>query len=119
MRYLFYIFVGATLFFSLSAGNITPAIVVNNDKFAHVIVFFVLSLFMSIAFPTQSIKNLIVVMILLAVGIEFAQYIFANRELSVLDLGASMVGIIGYMIMLKFIGRKYDIAGKVFKFFNG
>ena len=119
MKYLFYIFVGVTLFFSLSVGNMTPAIVVNHDKIAHFVAFFVLSFFMNISFPTQTIKNLIVIMILIAVGIEFAQYYFANRELSVIDLGASVAGIIGYVIMLKFIGRMYDTAEKVFKYFDG
>lgn len=118
MKYLFYMLVGVTLFFALSAGQITPAMVVNHDKFSHFLVFFVLSFCMNISFPTHTIKNLIVGMISFAIGIEFAQYLFANRELSVTDFGASMAGITGYIIMLKFIGRKYDTAGKVFKFFD-
>ncbi len=114
MKYLFYLLVGVTLFFSLSAAHITPAIIVNHDKFAHFVVFFVLSFCMNLAFPTHAIKDLTVVMISLAVGIELFQYLFAHRELSVVDLGASVAGIFVYLIISKIIGRKYKIGGRKF-----
>lgn len=114
MKYLFFVLVGITLFFSLSAGQITPAIVVNHDKLFHFIVFFALSFFMNISFPTYKIKKIVVVMILLAVGIEFAQYYFANRELSVIDFAASIMGIIVYVSIVKIMCRKYKTARKTF-----
>ena len=117
MKYLFFVLVGVTLFFSLSTWHITPAIVVNHDKFAHFLVFLVLSFCMNISFPRHTIKDLIVVMILLAVGIEFVQYLFTNRELSVIDLGASMAGIFVCVTMLKIMVKKYKIVGKTFSIF--
>ena len=117
MKYLFFVLVGVTLFFSLSVGQITPAIVVNHDKFAHFVVFLVLSFCMNISFPRHTIKDLIVVMILLAVGIEFVQYLFTNRELSVIDLGASMAGIFVCVTMLKIMVKKVKIVGKTFSIF--
>ena len=113
MKFFFFVLVGVTLFFSLSVGKITPAIVVNHDKFTHFVVFLVLSFCMNISFPKHTVKELIVVMISLAIGIEFAQYLFANRVLSVIDLGASMVGIFAYVMMLKIIGKIYNILGKI------
>ena len=117
MKYLFFVLVGVTLFFSLSTWHITPAIVVNHDKFAHFLVFLMLSFCMNISFPTHTIKDLIVGMILLALGIEFVQYLFANRELSVIDIGASMAGIFAYVTMLKVMVKKYKIVGKIFGIF--
>lgn len=117
MKYLFFVLVGVTLFFSLSVGQITPAIVVNHGKFAHFLVFLVLSFCMNISFPTHTIKDLIVGMISLALGIEFVQYLFANRELSVIDIGASMAGIFVYVTMLKVMVKKYKIVEKIFGIF--
>ena len=109
MKYIFFILVGVTLFFSFSAGPITPAIVVNHDKVAHFVVFFVLSFCMNISFSKDTIKNLILVMILLAIGIECVQYLFTNRELSILDLWASLAGIFVYVMIWKMMDRQYKI----------
>ena len=48
-------------------------------------------------------------MILLAAGIEVFQYLFADRELSVLDFMASLAGIFVYVMLLKLIDRQYKI----------
>ncbi len=99
MRVLFYVLVGVTLFFSLSVGRIIPAIVVNHDKFAHFVVFFVLSFCMNISFPKYPIKNLVVIMGSLALGIELLQYLLSSRDSSIGDLGASMAGIFVYLML--------------------
>ena len=101
MKYLFLLLVGVTLFFSFSPGSVTPAFVVNNDKLAHFVVFFGLSFGLSLSFADFSIRKLFFIMVLLAAGIEVFQYLFANRELSFFDFGASTLGIFVYLSVLK------------------
>jgi len=94
--------------FAFSPGQYTPAFIVNHDKAAHAVVFFVLSFMMHRSFPAMPMQKNILVLGLLALTIEIVQFLFADRGFSVEDMGFNAMGISLYLF-LDFVLRRWGI----------
>jgi len=86
-------------FFAFSPGQLTPAYIVNHDKAAHAVVFFILSWMMRRSFPAMTMRKMILTVGLLALGIEVIQFLFANRGFSAEDMIYNALGISLYVIL--------------------
>ena len=99
---------------TLSAWQNTPQIIQSHDKFAHFIVFFILSFSMTLSHPNISSIKIIFLMLFLAFGIELFQHLFADeRFFSFVDLGAGFLGIILFFMIHKIIAKKQNLKNYV------
>lgn len=105
------ILLSLTLFFALASSRYTPAIVVNHDKLAHFLVFLLLTGSLHRAFPKQSLFPLMSILTILALAIEFAQYYWVGRELSMVDFSASVAGVLLYSSVRMVVVKVKDVRG--------
>lgn len=101
MKYLLLLSVLIISFFAFSPGQLTPAFIVNHDKAAHAITFFLLSWMMSKSFPMMPLLKTIVLLFLGALAIEVIQFLFAGRGFSTEDMLFNAVGIFSYCILIQ------------------
>lgn len=87
--------------FALSPSQFTPAYVVNHDKAAHVMAFFILSLLLRRAFPVLTTPTHVMILGLLALMIEMVQYLLVGRGFSVEDLLYGLMGIFLFVAISK------------------
>ncbi len=79
---LFLVVLMGVLLFAFAPGQWTPAWIVNHDKFVHAVVFFGLSVLLSLVFPRLKLFQHFVGLMFFAVLIEWIQYALANRGFS-------------------------------------
>ncbi len=92
--------VGGILFFAFSPGHWTPAWIVNHDKFVHLAVFFLLSIFLSYVFSWLTLSLHFVLLFLFAVLIEAIQYSLFSRGFSVEDILFGLVGVLFFYMLV-------------------
>jgi len=98
MKYLFILSLIIISVFAFSPGQYTPAFIVNHDKTAHVLTFFVLTFLMQYTFRTIVIYKIMMLAMLLGVTIELIQLLFTSRGFSFEDLIYDVIGITIYGI---------------------
>ena len=92
--FAYFIMVTLFLLIPMPAGG-EPLI---NDKVAHALIFFLLSLFIAQAYPHLNfIKTLAPGLVIYGITIELLQGISGYRSFSLLDFGADIIGIILYV----------------------
>jgi len=96
MKYLFLLSLVTISIFAFSSGRYTPALIVNHDKVAHALIFFVLSFLMHRSFLIMPITKMMGLMILLGIVIELIQFLFISRGFSLEDLMHDGIGVILY-----------------------
>ncbi|MCF6317852.1 MAG: VanZ family protein [Proteobacteria bacterium] len=82
------------LLFAFAPGQWTPACIVNHDKFVHAVVFFGLSVLLSLTFPRLKLSQHFVGLMFFAVLIEWVQYAWVDRGFSVQDIVFDLVGVV-------------------------
>lgn len=110
MKYLFLLSLLIIAIFAFSPGQFTPAFIVNHDKAAHAITFFLLSWMMRKSFPAMPWLKTIVLLGLGALAIELIQFLFAGRGFSTEDMLFNALGISLYFIAVLTIrwGRDFS-----------
>lgn len=98
MKYLFMVSLICIGVFAFSPGQYTPAFIVNHDKAAHTLTFFVLTFLMHRSFRTLTILYITIFAILLGIAIELIQFFFTSRGFSLEDLMYDAVGIALYIM---------------------
>ncbi len=88
------------LLFAFAPGQWTPAWVVNHDKFVHAVVFFGLSVLLSLVFPRLKLFQHFVGLMFFAVLIEGIQYALANRGFSFEDIAFDLIGVVVFYIVV-------------------
>lgn len=104
--YLISILVGISIF-AFAPGNWTPAWVVNHDKFVHAVVFFGLSVLISLVFTQLKLYQHFASLMFLAVLIEGIQYALVNRGFSFQDIVFDLLGVLVFYTLvytIKFLG---------------
>ena len=95
------LFVAAVSVFSLLPGTYTPVFVVNHDKAAHMVAFFLLSFLVCRAFKCGKSAGMLLFTGLFALFIETAQLLFTERGFSSEDILFDVFGV------LIFLGFRY------------
>lgn len=103
MKYLFLLSLAVICVFAFSPGQYTPAFIVNHDKAAHAVTFFVLMFLMHRSFKTMPVTTIALFVILLGIAIELIQFLFTSRGFSLEDLLYDAVGITMYAMVLSII----------------
>ena len=103
MKYLFILSLITISFFAFSPGQYTPAFIVNHDKAAHTLTFFVLSFLMHRSFIMIPITKIMMFTISLGIAIELIQFLFTSRGFSLEDLMYDVIGVTMYVIAHLFI----------------
>ena len=85
--------------FALLPGQLTPAYIVNHDKGAHALAFFILSLMLAGAYPLWRLRFRLLVLGVLALSIELMQYLFVGRGFSVQDLMFDALGVFSFWVV--------------------
>ena len=96
MKYILAISVVMIFFFALMPGKMTPAFIVDNDKAVHATVFFMLALMLQRSFPQVRFWPRLMLLAMMALGIEVLQYFVADRGFSRGDLVFDGLGLIVY-----------------------
>jgi len=109
-KYLLVIGLLVIFVFALLPGQLTPAYVVNHDKAAHALAFFMLSLMLVRAFPGWFLPARLISLALLALMIEAMQYLFVGRGFSVEDLLYDIAGALLFVM----VSQSYSVFWKVF-----
>jgi len=95
--------------FAFAPGQFTPAWVVNHDKFSHMLVFFVLSVMLSLSFPKLTLITHLFSLLSFAVLIELVQYLFVGRGFSIEDLAYDFLGILVFYSLVFWAKYKDDL----------
>lgn len=99
--------------FSLLPGQLTPAYVVNHDKAAHALAFFLVSFVLAGAFPFLSLRARFALLALLALMIETLQFLFVGRGFSVDDLLYDLAGVLLFVLLSASFSLASRIVGKL------
>jgi len=86
--------------FAFAPGQWTPAWVVNHDKFSHMVVFFVLSVMLSLSFPKLTLAVHMCSLLSFAVLIELVQFLFVGRGFSIEDLVYDVLGVLVFYTLV-------------------
>lgn len=111
-RYLLLAGLMVIFLFALLPGQLTPAYIVNHDKGAHALAFFVLSLMLAGAFPLSGLRFRLLVLILLALSIEAMQFLFVGRGFSGEDLLFDAIGVFLFWVVVESYRM---VVGRLFK----
>jgi len=104
---LFILIVLGVLIFAFAPGQWTPAWIVNHDKFSHMVVFFALSIFLSLAIPSLSLVQHSLFLLSFAILIELVQYLFVGRGFSIDDLIYDVLGVLGFYTVVFWAKNKH------------
>ena len=85
--------------FALLPGQLTPAYIVNHDKAAHALAFFIVALMLQGAFPRLALTARLLVLAGLALLIELMQFVLVGRGFSVEDLIYDAAGIVLFVLV--------------------
>ena len=102
---LLFLFVLGILIFAFSPGQWTPAWIVNHDKFAHLAVFFLLSIFLSFVFPLLKLSIHFMALFIFAILIEAAQFSLFSRGFSIEDILFGTLGVLLFYLLV-FLAKK-------------
>jgi VanZ family protein len=97
---ILFVIVLGVLIFAFAPGQWTPAWIVNHDKFSHMVVFFGLSILLSLAIPSLSLVKHSMFLLSFAGLIEVVQYFFAGRGFSIEDLMYDFLGILVFYVLV-------------------
>lgn len=97
MKYIFIVSLLIVFVFAFSPGKYTPAYIVDHDKIAHAMAFFMLSFFLHRTFPIWKMQTVMLLMFLFGLTLEMVQFLFTSRGFSLKDLMYDVVGMIIYM----------------------
>ncbi len=103
MKYLFVLSLITISIFAFSPGQYTPAIIVNHDKAAHALAFFILSFLVHCSFRIIPIYKIMMLTITIGLAIELIQFLFTSRGFSLEDLMYDIVGVSIYVMIYFFI----------------
>jgi VanZ family protein len=106
---LFILIVLGVLIFAFAPGQLTPAWIVNHDKFSHMVVFFALSILLSLAIPSLSLVQHSLFLLSFAVLIELVQFLFVGRGFSIEDLAYDFLGILVFYSLVFWAKYKDDL----------
>ncbi|WP_428353525.1 VanZ family protein [Methyloprofundus sp.] len=101
MKYLLSLTLLVIGIFAFSSGQLTPAFIVNHDKAAHALTFFILSWMLRRSFPAMPWLKIIMLLSLVALAIETIQFLFAERGFSIEDMLFNAMGIFSYFILIQ------------------
>jgi VanZ family protein len=82
-----------TMLFAFAPGQWTPAWVVNHDKWVHLLVFFCLSVVLSMVLPYLKLLTHLMSLLSFACFIEYVQYNFVGRGFSIEDILFDVLGV--------------------------
>ncbi len=97
---MFLLVLMGVLLFAFASGQWTPAWIVNHDKFVHAVVFFGLSVLLSLVFSRLKLFQHFVGLMFFAVLIEWIQYALANRGFSFQDIVFDLIGILAFYAVI-------------------
>jgi VanZ family protein len=76
------------------------------DKLNHFAAFLVLALLLDFSFPNSRFNtDKIILLIAYGVGIEVVQHYLPDRMFSFFDVGADILGLVGYGLLIPFLKR--------------
>ncbi len=84
----------------------STAVVSVQDKLNHFVAFLVLAFLLDFSFPGSRFNTKkILLLFSYGVGLEVIQYYLPNRMFSLFDVGANILGLLGYSLLIPFIKR--------------